>query len=261
MDLATLIGIVAAVGCIVTAIMMGGEMGMFVNAPSIMIVVAGTFAVVTMKFSLSDMLGAFGVALKAFIHRIQQPAEIIEQSVELANVARKEGLLGLENVEVKNEFLAKGISMVVDGNPPELVHKILSKEISLSIERNEKGLGIFKAMGDVAPAMGMIGTLIGLVQMMSNMSDPKSIGPAMAVALLTTLYGAVIATVFALPIADKLALRSDEERLTKSMILESISAIQEGLNPRMIEGLLSIYLPADKKSKDKDKDQTQGEAA
>ena len=251
MDLATLIGIVAAVGCIMAAIMMGGEMGMFVNAPSIMIVVAGTFAVVTMKFSLSDMLGAFGVALKAFVHKTQQPSEILDQSMELANVARKDGLLGLENVEVENEFLAKGITMVVDGNPPELVHKILSKEIMLSIERNEIGLSIFKAIGDVAPAMGMIGTLIGLVQMMSNMSDPKSIGPAMAVALLTTLYGAVIANVFALPIADKLSLRSNEEKLTKSMILESISAIQEGLNPRMIEGLLSIYLPVGKAPKEK----------
>ncbi len=258
MDLATLIGVVGAVGCIMTAIMMGGEMGMFVNGPSIMIVIGGSVAVVMMKFSLTDMLGAFGVALKAFIHKIQQPREIIEQSVELANVARKEGLLGLENVEVKNEFLAKGISMVVDGNPPELVHKILSREISLSIERNETGLSIFKAIGDVAPAMGMIGTLIGLVQMMSNMSDPKSIGPAMAVALLTTLYGAVIANVIALPIADKLALRSNEERLSKSMILESISAIQEGLNPRMIEGLLSIYLSDNdnKKSKEKEKEST-----
>lgn len=259
MDLATLIGIVVAVGSIIAAIMMGGEIGSFINAPGLMIVVGGTFAVVTMKYSLGDMLGAFGVAGKAFIHKVQQPSEIIEQSVELANVARKEGLLGLENVEVKNEFLAKGITMVVDGNPPELVHKILSKEISLSIERNEKGLGIFKAMGDVAPAMGMIGTLIGLVQMMSNMSDPKSIGPAMAVALLTTLYGAVIATVFALPIADKLALRSNEERLTKSMILESISAIQEGLNPRMIEGLLSIYLTGN--DKPKEKEEINGEAA
>jgi len=134
------------------------------------------------------------------------------------------------------------------------VHKILSKEITLSIERNESGLNLFKAMGDVAPAMGMIGTLIGLVQMMSNMSDPKSIGPAMAVALLTTLYGAVIANVFALPIADKLALRSNEERLSKSMILESISAIQEGLNPRMIEGLLNVYLPANHKPKEKEVD-------
>lgn len=253
MDLATLIGIVGAVGCIIAAILMGGEMGMFINPPSIMIVVAGTFAVVLVKFPLSNMLGAFGIAVKAFIHKTQQPSEIIEQSIELANVARKEGLLGLENVEVKNEFLAKGITMVVDGNPPELVSKILSKEISLSIERNETGLSIFKAIGDVAPAMGMIGTLIGLVQMMSNMSDPKSIGPAMAVALLTTLYGAVIANVLALPIADKLAHRSNEERLNKSMILESISAIQEGLNPRMIEGLLNVYLPENKQAKSENK--------
>ncbi len=253
MDLATLIGFVGAIGCIVAAILMGGEMGMFVNGPSIMIVFAGSIAVVMMKFSLSDMIGAVGVAMKAFLHKSQSPSEIIEQSIELANVARKEGLLGLESVEVENEFLAKGITMVVDGNAPELVSKILSKDISLSIERNETGLSIFKALGDVAPAMGMIGTLIGLVQMMSNMSDPKSIGPAMAVALLTTLYGAVVANVLALPIADKLALRSNEERLTKSMILESISAIQEGLNPRMIEGLLNVYLPDNQKSKSEDK--------
>ena len=249
MDLATLIGVVGTIGCIIAAILMGGEMGMFVNGPSIMIVIAGSITVVLMKFPLATMLGAFGVAGKAFIHKASQPSEIIEQSIELATVARKDGLLGLESVEVENEFLAKGITMVVDGSPPELVSKILSKEISISIERNETGLSIFKALGDVAPAMGMIGTLIGLVQMMSNMSDPKSIGPAMAVALLTTLYGAVIATVFALPIADKLALRSAEERTTKSMILESISAIQEGLNPRMIEGLLSVYLPEGEKEK------------
>jgi len=248
MDLATLIGVIGALGAIAAAIMMGGEMSMFVNGPSIMIVIGGTFAVTLMKFPLSHMLGAFGIALKAFVYKSTQPSQIIEQSIELANVARKEGLLGLENVQVENEFLKHGIQLVVDGNAPDLVHKILSKNISLSIERNETGLNIFKAIGDVAPAMGMIGTLIGLVQMMSNMSDPKSIGPAMAVALLTTLYGAVIANTIALPIADKLAHRSNEERLNKSMILESISAIQEGLNPRMIEGLLNAYLPANKKA-------------
>jgi chemotaxis protein MotA len=248
MDLATLIGIVGALGAIIASILMGGEMSMFVNAPGLMIVVGGTFAVTLMKFPLKLTLGAFGIALKAFIHKTQHPSQIIEQSIQLANVARKEGLLGLENVEVENEFLKHGIQLVVDGNAPELVHKMLSKDISLAIERNEIGLNIFKAIGDVAPAMGMIGTLIGLVQMMSNMSDPKSIGPAMAVALLTTLYGAVIANTIALPIADKLAHRSNEERLNKSMILESISAIQEGLNPRMIEGLLNAYLPESRKS-------------
>ncbi len=251
MDLATLIGIIGAIGAIIVSIMMGGEMGMFINAPGLMIVVGGTVAVTLMKFPLGLTLGAFGIALKAFIHKPQQPSKIIEQSIELANVARKEGLLGLENVEVENQFLRDGIQLVVDGNDPALVQKMLSKNISLAIERNETGLNIFKAIGDVAPAMGMIGTLIGLVQMMSNMSDPMAIGPAMAVALLTTFYGAVIANTMALPIADKLAHRSNEERLNKSMILESINAIQEGLNPRMIEGLLNAYLPESKKTPDK----------
>jgi chemotaxis protein MotA len=252
MDLATLIGIIGAIGAIIISIMMGGEMGMFVNAPGLMIVVGGTVAVTLMKFPLGLTLGAFGIALKAFIHKTEQPSKIIEQSIELANVARKEGLLGLESVEVENKFLRDGIQLVVDGNDPALVQKMLSKNISLTIERNETGLNVFKAIGDVAPAMGMIGTLIGLVQMMSNMSDPKSIGPAMAVALLTTFYGAVIANTMALPIADKLAHRSNEERLNKSMILESINAIQEGLNPRMIEGLLNAYLPESKKTRDKE---------
>lgn len=253
MDLATLIGVIGALGAIVAAILMGGEFIMFVNTPGLMIVVGGTFAVTLMKFPLGLTLSAFSIALKAFIHKAQNPSQIIEQSIELANVARKEGLLGLENVEVENEFLKKGIQLVVDGNAPELVQKMLSKEVSLAIERNEIGLNVFKAIGDVAPAMGMIGTLIGLVQMMSNMSDPKAIGPAMAVALLTTLYGAVIANTIALPIADKLAHRSNEERLNKSMVLESISAIQEGLNPRMIEGLLNVYLPDSKKTNVGDK--------
>ncbi len=252
MDLATLIGIIGAIGAIIISIMMGGEMGMFVNAPGLMIVVGGTFAVTLMKFPLGLTLGAFGIALKAFIHKPQQPSKIIEQSIELANVARKEGLLGLENVEVENKFLRDGIQLVVDGNDAALVQKMLTKNIGLAIERNEIGLNVFKAIGDVAPAMGMIGTLIGLVQMMSNMSDPKAIGPAMAVALLTTFYGAVIANTMALPIADKLAHRSNEERLNKSMILESINAIQEGLNPRMIEGLLNAYLPESKKTRDKE---------
>ena len=253
MDLATLIGFIGAFGLVFLSIMLGGDMGMFINVPSILIVFGGTIMVVLMKFPLSIMLGSFKVAAKAFVHKADSPAEIITQSIELANVARKEGLLGLENVEVSNEFLKKGIQLVVDGNDPSLVQKMLSKDISLSIERNEVGVAIFKAMGDVAPAMGMIGTLIGLVQMMSNMSDPALIGPAMAVALLTTFYGAIIATTMALPIADKLAHRSNEERLTKSMILESVSAIQEGLNPRMIEGLLNSYLPENQQVSSDDK--------
>ena len=243
MDLATLIGLVGAVAAIMSAIFMGGSVTTFVNGPGLMIVCAGTMTVVLMKYPISVAGHAIKAAAKAFVHKAQTPKELIDKCVELANIARKEGVLGLEQVEIENEFLKRGVMLIVDGNDETFVRKMLSNDISLTIERHEEGLGIFKSIGDVAPAMGMIGTLIGLVQMMANMDDPKALGPAMAVALLTTLYGAVIANVFALPIADKLALRSKQERTTRSLILEGVSAIQAGLNPRVVEDLLKTYLP------------------
>ncbi len=247
MDLATLLGLVGAIGIILTAILLGGSAGVFFNMPSILIVIGGTLFANLIKFPLGHTLGAFRVAMKAFLHKAEPPEALIAEGVELAGIARKEGLLGLESVEISNAFLKKGIQLAIDGHEPDFVARVLSKEINLTIERHEQGQAIFKGFGDSAPAMGMIGTLIGLVQMMSNMSDPKAIGPAMAVALLTTLYGAVIASAVALPIADKLAHRSAEERLNKSLVLESIAAIQEGLNPRVMEELLKTYLPPSKR--------------
>ncbi len=248
MDLATLIGLLGAFGIITAAIVLGGSAGIFVNVPSLLIVLGGSIMVVLMKFPLKSTLGAFGVAAKAFMFKADSPDELIEQGVRLAEVARKEGLLGLEGVEIENPFLQRGVQMCVDGQEPEFVRSVLSKDINLTIERHEQGQAIFKALGDVAPAMGMIGTLIGLVQMLSAMDDPKKIGPAMAVALLTTLYGAIIANAIALPIADKLAVRSAEERLNKSLILEAINSIQEGVNPRVIKDLLATYLPEKKRA-------------
>ncbi len=247
MDLATLIGLVGAFGIIAMAMVLGGSVLLFVNVPSLLIVVVGTMFATLIKFPIGHFFGAFKIAMKAFIGKTDDPTQLIEEGVVLANIARKEGVLGLEGQDIQNEFLKRGIQMCVDGHEPEFVRSMLSKDINLTIERHERGQAIFKAMGDVAPAMGMIGTLIGLVQMLSAMDDPKSIGPAMAVALLTTLYGAIIATVFALPIADKLALRSQDERLNKALILETISSIQEGLNPRVMEELLKTYLPETKR--------------
>ena len=155
--------------------------------------------------------------------------------------------LKIPGQEVSNEFLKKGIQLCVDGHEPDFVRNMLNKDINLTIERHDVGQGIFKSIGDVAPAMGMIGTLVGLVQMLASMDDPKMIGPAMAVALLTTLYGAIIANAFALPIADKLAHRSKEERCNKKLILETVGAIQQGLNPRVMEELLKTYLPGNQR--------------
>lgn len=252
MDLATLIGLVGAVAAIMTAIFMGGSVSTFVNGPGLLIVVAGTMTVVLMKYPISVAGHAIKAAAKAFVHKAHTPKELIEKCIELANIARKEGVLGLEQVEIDNEFLKRGVMLIVDGNDADFVRKMLSNDINLTIDRNEEGLGIFKSIGDVAPAMGMIGTLIGLVQMMANMDDPKALGPAMAVALLTTLYGAVIANVLALPIADKLALRSKQERTTRSLILEGVSAIQAGLNPRVVEDLLKTYLPDEQRESGKE---------
>jgi chemotaxis protein MotA len=185
--------------------------------------------------------------MKAFFNKAEDPRKLIQEGIELAHIARKEGVLGLEGRDIDNEFLKRGIQLCVDGHEPEFVRSMLGKDINMTIDRHERGQAIFKSIGDVAPAMGMIGTLIGLVQMLSAMDDPKKIGPAMAVALLTTLYGAIIANAFALPIADKLSHRSQEERLNKALILETIGSIQEGLNPRVMEELLKTYLPAGKR--------------
>ncbi len=252
MDLATLLGLLIAFGFIFGAIATGGSIVLFINVPSLLIVIGGSVAVVLMQFTLSQFFGAIKVALKAFFHKAVDAQELIEQAVVLANVARKEGMMALESQEIDNQFLNKGIQLCVDGHPPDLVRKMLSKDISLTIQRHETGQKIFKALGGVAPAMGMIGTLIGLVQMLANMDDPKSIGPAMAVALLTTLYGAIIANAFALPLADKLALRSQEEKTNRTLILETISGIQEGMNPRVLEELLKAFLPEGQRKSDEE---------
>jgi len=242
-DLATLLGLIITLGFIVGAILSGGPLALFVNVPSLLIVIGGSVAVVLMQFTLGQFFGAFKVAMKAFFHKSVDAAELIQQAGVLANIARKEGMMALESQEIENPFLNKGIQLCVDGHPPDLVRKMLGKDISLTIQRHENGQKIFTALGGIAPAMGMIGTLIGLVQMLANMEDPKTIGPAMAVALLTTLYGAIIANAFALPIADKLALRSQEEKTNRTLILETISGIQEGMNPRVLEELLKAFLP------------------
>ena len=159
------------------------------------------------------------------------------------------GVLGLEDREISSPFLGQGIQMLVDGQDGKTIKELLNKERLMTLDHNRSGAKVFTAMADVAPAMGMIGTLIGLVQMLSNMEDPKSIGPAMAVALLTTLYGAMIATMIATPIADKLSLRMTEEARMQSLYIDALVAIQEGTNPRIIEQMLSSYLPPKEREK------------
>lgn len=250
MDLATLIGLLGAFGIVVAAMLMGGSMGMFFNVPSLLIVLVGTLFVVLMKFSVAQFMGAVKVAVKAFSFKLSKPEQIIDEVVELADAARKGGLLSLEGREVSSQFLSKGIQLLVDGHDADVVRNLLRKDLQQTLQRHEWGAKIFAAMGDVGPAMGMIGTLVGLVAMLANMDDPKSIGPAMAVALLTTLYGAMFANMFALPIADKLALRREEEGRVKNMIIDALLAIQGGQNPRVIDSMLKAYLPESQRAEE-----------
>ncbi|HAN26860.1 MAG TPA: flagellar motor protein PomA [Halieaceae bacterium] len=250
MDLATLLGLVGAMGVVMAAIITGGSPIIFMNVPSILIVLGGTALVVMMKFTLGQFFGAFKVAARAFMFKLDEPEDLITQVVELATIARKEGMLALENAEINNEFLRDGVRMLIDGNNREVVSAVMSKDLQQTIDRHKWGSKVFSATGDVAPAMGMIGTLIGLVQMLSSMDDPKSIGPAMAVALLTTLYGAVLANMVAIPIADKLDLRKAQEGRIKAMCIDGVLAIQEGQNPRIIESMLKAYLEPKERNKE-----------
>lgn len=250
MDLATLIGLIGAFGIVLTSIVLGGSAGTFVNTPSLLVVLGGTALVTMMKFSLGKFLGAATIAVKAFLHKPMSPEALIEEAVDLAKTARKGGLLALEDKEISDEFMKTGLGLLIDGHQADQVRAMLQKDLAQTLKRHSDGQDIFKAIGDVGPAMGMIGTLIGLVQMLSNMDDPKQIGPAMAVALLTTLYGAILANMFALPIADKLAVRSREENSNKSLIIDALLSIQSGQNPRVIENMLEAYLPRSKRKED-----------
>jgi len=246
-DLATIIGILGAIGFIVMSMVLGGDLGMFYNTPSVLIVFGGSLFIVLANFTMGQFFAIGKVAAKAFMFKIESPEELIEKAVELADSARKGGFLALEEADIPNPFMRKGIDMLVDGHDADVVRSTLEKDISLTSNRHALGAALFKTLGDIGPAMGMIGTLIGLVAMLSNMDDPKAIGPAMAVALLTTLYGAFLANVVAIPIQAKLELRGGEEELNQRLILDAILGIQDGQNPKVIEGILKNYLASSKR--------------
>lgn len=249
MDIATIVGMLGAIGFVVLAMVLGsaGNVGIFYDTVSVLIVVAGSIFVVISKFTLSQFIDSGKAAAKAFMFKIEPPEELIEKAVQLADSARKGGFLALEEADIPNQFMQKGVNMLVDGHDGDVVRATLLKDISLTEKRHEIAIGVFKSLGDVAPAMGMIGTLVGLVAMLSNMDDPKAIGPAMAVALLTTLYGAFIANVIAIPIADKLAVRNQQEKQNYQLIVDAILGIQDGQNPKIIEGILRNYLAQSKR--------------
>jgi len=249
MDIATLIGLILGISVVLAAILVDSSLLVFLNLPGFLIVVCGTLAATFVKFPMAKVFTAFITGGKAaFAGEKSNARAIYDLALEYAGAVRKDGLLALEKTEIPDDYFKKGIRLCIDGHPKEVVEQVLSSEMELTIQRHEEGEKIFRAIGDSAPAFGMIGTLIGLVQMLSNMSDPKTIGPAMAIALLTTLYGALIANLIALPMADKLGSKTGDERVIKSLIKESVLQIQKQQNPSILAEILETYLPENQRT-------------
>jgi chemotaxis protein MotA len=246
MDIATIIGLVTGTSLLLWGMAGGGAgLALFVNIPSLAIVVGGGLAAVMVCFPMPQVVGAMKVVKNAFMPQHLDTSNIVGTIVSFAEKARREGLLTLEEdaAALNNEFLQKAIQLVVDGTDPELVRDILEIELAFLEDRHKLGRDIFEQLGSFFPAFGMIGTLIGLIAMLANLDDPSTIGGGMAVALITTFYGAILANFIALPIAKKLSVRSSEEVLMRQVIVEGVLSIQNGENPRIVHEKLKAFFP------------------
>lgn len=247
MDIATIVGLVLGIFFFAMSVILGaGVSGLaaFWDAPSMMVTVGGTVASTLINFPLPSFITSMKAAGIAFKAVAMNEGDIIKKIIELSNVARKEGLLALEEAAetIEDSFMKKGILLIVDGTDPELVREILETEISFIESRHKDVKAVWDKLGELGPAWGMIGTLIGLINMLGSLDDPSAIGPAMAIALLTTMYGSILANFICIPFAGKLGIRSAEELLLKEVMIEGLLSIQAGENPRVIEEKLKAFL-------------------
>lgn len=251
MDLATIGGIILGITLILAAILAEGSILTFWSFSSVLIVVGGVLSATLINYPLAQIISVMKVVKVAFKGDQQKSMETIRAMISMAEKARREGLLALdtESETIEDEFLRKGIQLIVDGTDPDLVRNILETEISMMEERHKTGYGIFEAMGASAPAFGMLGTLIGLIFMLKKLDDPSALGPGMALALITTFYGSLIANLICIPIAGKLRLRSSEEILNREIVIEGILSIQAGENPRLVAEKMKAFLHPNDKDK------------
>jgi chemotaxis protein MotA len=252
MDLATILGLLISFGLIVAAILFGGNLKLYLDLPAFLIVFGGSLGATLSSYPLPQFLNLFHLLRAAFTVRQPSGMEIVDTLLFFANKARREGILSIQNSisTVDDAFLRKALQLTVDGLEPEAMQDILDTEIQHMEQRHETGAEILSTLGLFAPAMGLIGTLLGLVMMLKTMNDPATIGPAMAVALLATLYGAASANLLFLPLSNKLKQRSRQEVLRMDMVTEGALAISRGENPRLVEEkLLSFLPPKERKSR------------
>ena len=244
MDIATGLGLLAGFIVVGVVILMGGDFGMFVSDHAFIVIFGGSFAATLIRFPLSSILHGVPLGGKfAFTMRRMSQRDLVDEIAGLAEIARKQGPIGLEKVEIDDPFLAKGIRYVADGYDGDFIRDNLERDRDNFLTHLDEGQKIYRAVGDCAPAFGMIGTLIGMVQMFANMTDPSKLGPFMATALLATLYGAVLANIICLPIADKLHLKLVDEEINRTLIIDGILMIRESKSPSLVREMLIAYLP------------------
>ena len=244
MDIATIAGIVTGFFMILATIMIGGDLVTFASLPSVFVVVGGSTAATLVAFPMGQMVSTFKVAAKTFGTQVSEDIALITRFVELAQLARRDGILALDRAmsDVDNAFMKTGLEMAVDGTEPETIRDIMETEMDARLDRHATGQLIFNTLGAYAPAFGMIGTLIGLINMLQTLEDPSTIGPSMSVALITTFYGSVLGNLVYLPMATKLKNKSNLEVVTMTLIIEGVLSIQKGVHPKNIERKLVNYI-------------------
>ncbi|MGC8971033.1 MAG: motility protein A [bacterium] len=244
MDIATFLGIVGGILFVIFGITQGGSISTFIDPPSMLITFGGAIMATVTSFRLDQILASIQVLKVAFFSKTPDYEGTIKTLVALAERARREGLLSLDEEisSLDDDFLKRGIQLVVDGVDPELIRNILETELSFIEERHKVGIGIFETLAGLGPSFGLLGTVIGLIRMLKQLNDPSTIGPSMALALITTFYGAFLAYVIAAPIANKLKLKSSDESLLRAIEIEGILSIQAGENPRILEQKLHVFL-------------------
>src|SRR5713226_5395398 len=244
MDIATGLGLIAGVAVVCTLILLGGDFRMFYDMHALIVIFGGSFSATLIRFPLGSIFHGLPLGAKfAFSMRRTSQRELVDEIAGLAEIARKQGPIGLEKVELEDTFLAKGIRFVADGYDVDFIRDNLERDRDIFLTHLDEGQKIYRAVGDCAPAFGMIGTLIGMVQMFANMTDPSKLGPLMAVALLATFYGAAVANLFCLPIADKLHLKLNDEEINRTLIIDGVLMIREAKSPTLVREMLIAYLP------------------
>ncbi len=253
MDIATVIGLVLGLGLILGSIAIGGGgVGPFIDVPSVMITVGGAFSALLINFPLKSVLSVPVVVKNCFLTKLPATQELLAKFEELATIARRDGLLAIENSleTISDRYMLRGLEMVAGGTEKEEIQAMMETEMSYIAERHQSGKKIIDSLGAAAPAFGMIGTLIGLVQMLRTLDDPSKIGGGMAVALLTTLYGAVLANLFCIPLAGKLEQRSAHEMMVRELMMIGVLSLVDGQSPRGVKDRLVAFLAPKERPKD-----------